>query len=122
MSLYKDIILDHYHSPHNEGILKKPDADVKVVNSVCGDTIRVTLHCSEGTIHDVKFSGQGCAVSIASASMLTDAIKGRSVKTAEKLTKDDVLQLLSIKLTPGRLKCALLPLEAIHKALAHVKE
>ena len=119
-SIYQEIILHLYHHPHNHGHLEKPDADVHVVNSACGDKFRITVRMKKDTVHDVKFEGDGCAISVASASLITDAIKGLSKSDILKLTKDDVLKLLEVELTPTRLKCALLPLEGIHRALATI--
>jgi nitrogen fixation protein NifU and related proteins len=117
MSIYQEIIMNHYHHPHNYGALPQPDADVNIVNTSCGDSIRVTVTSDGTTIRDVAFEGHGCAISTAAASLLTDHIKGMSFDAVRKLTTHDVLTLLGISLTPGRLKCALLPLEGIHRAI-----
>jgi len=121
--LYSDIILDHYRHPHNSGSLKCPDVRVTEYNPLCGDAI--TLDIALGTSQDVqkvKFSGQGCAISQASASLLTDAIKGLSLKKIQALSSEDVLAFLHIPITPGRLKCALLPLSAVQKATAQISK
>lgn len=117
MSIYQEIILNHYQHPHNHGVVPDADSDVSVVNSACGDSIRVTLATDGETIINIAFEGHGCAISTASASMLTDHVKNMSLVEARKLTIHDVLKLLGIELTAGRVKCALLPLEGIHTAL-----
>src|SRR3989338_4990320 len=117
MSIYQELILDHYHSPHNSGVLQNYDADVSVANSSCGDKLRITLKVRQEKITDIAFTGEGCAISIAAASMLTDEVKGKDLEAVTGMTKDDVLKLLNIQLTPTRLRCALLPLEGISKAI-----
>lgn len=109
--------MDHYHHPHNYGALPQPDADVNLVNTSCGDSIRVTVTSTGTTVKDVAFEGNGCVISTATASLLTDHIKGMSFDAVRQLTIDDILPLLGISLTPGRLKCAMLPLEGIHRAI-----
>jgi nitrogen fixation NifU-like protein len=121
MSIYQEIILAHYHHPHNKGVIPDSDLDAHVVNSVCGDSIRITARLKGNNVIDIAFDGEGCAISTASASMLTEHVKNMSKSQVMKLSKDDVLSLLGIELTPGRLKCALLPLEAIHNALQQAK-
>lgn len=111
--LYRELILEHYQHPHNHGTL--PDADVSFEDSnpLCGDRIRIDLKIKDGIVTDVKFTGKGCAISQASASMLTDEIKGKSLEEIRRIDKQVVLDLLGIPLGPTRLKCALLPLKVI---------
>ncbi len=115
--LYREIILDHYENPRNYGEL--PDADISYEddNPLCGDRIRMDLKVQDGRIVDVRFSGKGCAISQASASMLTEQIKGATVEEARRLTRDDVLEMLGIPLGPARIKCALLSLKVLKAAL-----
>ncbi len=115
--LYREIILDHYENPRNYGEL--PDADISYEddNPLCGDRIRMDLKVQDGRIVDVRFSGKGCAISQASASMLTERIKGATVEEARRLTRDDVLEMLGIPLGPARIKCALLSLKVLKAAL-----
>ena len=117
MTIYQEIILDHYHNPHNYGELDAPQADVSVSNSSCGDKIRLTLKVEKDVIADIAFSATGCAISMASASLLTDHVKSKSVTDAMKIQKEELLELIGIQLSPSRLRCALLPLEALSKAL-----
>jgi nitrogen fixation NifU-like protein len=115
--LYREIILDHYENPRNYGVL--PDADISYEddNPLCGDRIRIDLKVQDGRIVDVRFSGKGCAISQASASMLTERIKGATVEEARRLTRDDILEILGIPLGPARIKCALLSLKVLKAGL-----
>jgi nitrogen fixation NifU-like protein len=116
--LYRDEILEHYRQPHNFGTLDEPDAMYEGNNPLCGDRITMMLSLAEdGTVHDVAFSGRGCAISQASASLLTDEVKGRPLSEVEALTNQDVLDLLGIEISPARLKCALLSLDTLQHAL-----
>ena len=117
--LYRDEILEHYRRPHNFGTLPEPDASFEGSNPLCGDRITVMLDIGEdGRVTDVAFTGRGCAISQASASMLTDTLRGRSTEELGKLAKDDVLELLGIEISPARLKCALLSLDTLQRAMA----
>lgn len=111
--LYREIIIDHAQHPHNHGTI--PDADVSYEDSnpLCGDKIRMDMKIENGVVTDVKFSGKGCAISQASASMLTDEIKGKSLEEIRHMDKQFVLDLIGISLGPTRIKCALLPLKVI---------
>ncbi len=115
--LYREIILDHYENPRNYGEL--PDADISYEddNPLCGDRIRIDLKVQDGRIVDVRFSGKGCAISQASASMLTERIKGATIEEARQLTRDDILEMLGIPLGPARIKCALLSLKVLKAGL-----
>lgn len=121
MDLYRENILDHYKNPRNFGHLEGGNVANEEFNASCGDKIRMELRIEDGTIADIRFSGEGCAINQASASMLTEQVKG--VKTADVMTYglSDVQTLLGTVLTPSRVKCALLPLEAIQKAIANVR-
>jgi nitrogen fixation NifU-like protein len=117
--LYRDEILEHYRAPHNFGTLESPDAVHEGNNPLCGDRITMMLSLGEdGTVSDVAFSGRGCAISQASASLLTDEIKGRTVAEVGALRNQDVLDLLGIEISPARPKCAMLSLDTLPHALA----
>lgn len=118
--MYREIILDHYKHPRNFGTLKKPDATAQEYNATCGDRIRMEVRISKGNIKDIKFFGVGCAISQASASMLTEKVKGMDVKKIMKFATNDVLAILETTLTPSRVKCAVLPLEVLQKAIAMI--
>lgn len=115
--MYQEIILEHYRNPRNFGIIKEADAKFYDVNSLCGDKIEVTLRIKGGKLEDIRFNGSGCAISQASASMLTEAVKGKSLEEASKFSKQDLLETLGIPLSASRLKCALLGLKVFKLAL-----
>lgn len=119
--LYQEQILDHYHHPHNFGELPHPDERVAGANLSCGDEIVVTVKYEDDRVNEIAFSGRSCAICTAAASMLTDELKGKSVKEIARLNKEDILRLIGIELSPIRLKCALLPLETV-KCLKRVGE
>ena len=116
--LYRDYILEHYRHPHNFGVIETPDLRWEGANPLCGDRITMMLTVRDGRIADVAFTGRGCAISQASASLLTDELRGRTLDEAAGMTPDDVLDLLGIEISPARLKCALLSLETLEHALA----
>ena len=113
---YRDFILDHYRNPRNHGHLEDPTASAEDINPLCGDRIHVDLHVRDGVIDDVRFSGQGCAISQASASMLTESVKGMRLEDAAKLSKDIVLENVGIGISPTRMKCAMLGLRVLKSA------
>ncbi|MDQ3554903.1 MAG: iron-sulfur cluster assembly scaffold protein [Chloroflexota bacterium] len=117
--LYRDEILEHYRRPHNFGTLPSPDAMHEGSNPLCGDRITMMLGIGPaGTVDEVAFTGRGCAISQASASILTDGIKGKRLDEVARLGAQDVLDDLGIEISPARLKCALLSLETLQGALA----
>ena len=119
--LYRDLILDHWKNPHNFGKLKKPTVEIKEANPLCGDDIELQIVVKKEKITDVKFSGEGCALSQASASILTDILKGKSLSQVKRITEEKFLKILGIRPNPARLKCALLSFSALQKALKQVK-
>jgi nitrogen fixation protein NifU and related proteins len=121
--LYRDEILEHYREPHNFGTLDAPDASYEGHNPLCGDRITMMLTVDHaGLVSDVAFSGRGCAISQASASLLTDEVKGRPVSEVGAMTNQDILDLLGIEISPARLKCALLSLDTLQHALAEIPD
>jgi nitrogen fixation NifU-like protein len=120
--LYRDYILEHYRRPHNFGVLEYANASHEGANPLCGDRITLQLRLADGKIAGVGFTGRGCAISQASASLLTDEIKGKSVADATAMTSQDVLDLLGIEISPARLKCALLSLDTMQQAIADAGE
>ena len=117
--MYRDLILEHHRYPHNYGTLDPHDVSQEEHNPLCGDRIRLDLRIVDGKIAEVAFSGKGCAVSQAAASMLTDELIGMEVEAARAYNKADVLELIGLPLdkNPVRLKCALLSLKAMKVGL-----
>jgi nitrogen fixation NifU-like protein len=116
-SIYQEIILHHSENPHNFG--RMPSATKKIVldNPLCGDVIQMEVEVVDGAIKNAMFTGKGCAISQASASLLTDAVKGKTVSELRKWDKTSIMKMLGVELGPNRLKCALLPLEALQKMI-----
>lgn len=111
--LYREHILDHYQNPRNRGTLENPDITYEDTNPLCGDVVRIDIHLEDGRVREVRFDGEGCAISQASASMLTEMIRGHALEEAKALGKEDLLEKLGIPLGPTRIKCALLPLKVL---------
>ena len=107
--------MELYKSPRNYGELENRTHEHTETNSSCGDEITLQLEVKDGKIEDVKFSGSGCVMSLVSSSLLTDKIKGMELEEAKKLSKEDILDLLKIKINPSRMKCVLLPLENLRR-------
>lgn len=116
---YRENILDHYRNPRNFGFLNKYDATWQESNLFCGDKIgmQVKLKIKDRIIDKISFYGEGCAISQAAASMLTEKVKGKSLREAGLLRVKDITNLLGVQLSPLRLKCALLPWEVLQKTL-----
>lgn len=111
---YRENILDHYRQPRNKGTLEEATHSHEENNPLCGDVIRIDLHVNEDDVIDkVAFSGKGCAISQASASMLTEMIEGKTLEEARQIGKDDILEALGIDIGPVRMKCALLSLKVL---------
>ena len=110
---FRQNILDHYQNPRNYGTLERPDISAEDSNPLCGDEIRMDLRVRDGVIEDVRFSGKGCSISRAAASMLTEEIRGKTLEEVKRIGKEDVLEMLGIELGPVRLKCALLALKTL---------
>jgi nitrogen fixation NifU-like protein len=131
--LYQEVILDHYKRPHNRGVLSDASAEADGYNPLCGDQVHVSLRMAEGRIEEIAFEGQGCAISTASASLMTDAVKGMTVADAEALFRrfqriatgeeeatedlDDLQALAGVREHPSRVKCATLAWHTLHQAL-----
>jgi len=115
--IYKDIILDYYRHPRNSGDLQDPDVRAKDSNPLCGDIIEMQLKIKDGKINDLRFKGRGCAISQASASMLTELAKDKTLEEAKALGKTDILNMLGIDPGPTRIKCALLGLKVLKLAI-----
>jgi nitrogen fixation NifU-like protein len=118
--LYRDYILEHYRRPHNFGVLETPSATFEGSNPLCGDRITMQLAVDDGVVREVGFTGRGCAISQASASLLTDEIKGKPVAEVVDFAATDLLDLLGIDISPARLKCAMLSFDSLQHLLDDV--
>ena len=115
--LFRDNILDHYRHPRCHGTLAEADASVEDANPLCGDRLRMDFRFRDGRVAEVRFTGSGCSISQASASLLCEAIEGRPLDHVKALTRQDVLDLLGVDdLGPMRSKCAMLALKTAKAA------
>jgi nitrogen fixation NifU-like protein len=110
---YREFILDHYRNPRNFGRLEAPDIVHEEYNPLCGDLVGMDFRLCDEVIEEVSFFGRGCAISQASASLLTERLRGMSLEEAKGISKEDVLNELGIEISPARLKCALLSLKVL---------
>ena len=115
MDLYREEILEHWRSPQNFGKLDDADFVIEQINPLCGDQVTFFFKIKKGKINKISFTGKGCAISIASASILSEAIFGKPVSALAKITGRDVLKMIGGSVGPARLKCAFLSLEAVKK-------
>jgi nitrogen fixation NifU-like protein len=120
--LYREHILDHYEHPRNYGTLDPADRSFEDSNPLCGDRIRIDLRIRDGKIAEIAFTGRGCAISQAAASMLTEMVKGKDLEAVKQLTADDLLEELGIPISPARRKCALLSLKVLKAAAYGLNE
>jgi len=113
--IYRELILDYYRNPRNFGKLEKFDIDARDTNPLCGDEIEIQIRVGEGQkIEEIKFVGKGCAISQASASMLTELAKGKQLEWVKQVGKEDVFKMLgNPDLGPSRVKCALLGMKVL---------
>jgi len=115
---YREYILDHYRNPRNYGKLEQPDVHAEDSNPLCGDQLTLDLQIEDDHVTAVRFQGRGCAISQASASMLSEMIEGKTIQEIIRLGKDEVLDALGIAISPARTKCAFLCLRVLHRGLA----
>lgn len=116
-----EYLLDHYKNPRNYGRLPNPDITHEEGNPSCGDVIRIDLKIVDNKVIEVKFSGKGCAISQASASILTDMVLDKDVDYIKKMSKDDMFSALGVTLSPVRYKCGLLALKVLKSGVYGIK-
>ena len=112
-SIYREIILEHYKNPSNKGTLDPADFSYEDVNPLCGDEIRIDVRVKDDHVSEIKFSGRGCAVSQASASILTEMVEGKSLDQVKAIGRDELLDEIGIPVSPARMKCAMLGLKVL---------
>ncbi len=120
--IYREIILDHYRNPRNKGTLDPHDFSYEDVNPLCGDEVRIDVRVKDDKVDEIAFSGRGCAVSQASASILMEMVEGKSLDEVKAITRDDLLDEIGIPVSPARLKCALLGLKVLKAGLYGVDQ
>jgi nitrogen fixation NifU-like protein len=116
------LLIDHFRNPRNFGSLSAPDITYEGFNPLCGDRIRIELKLRDDAVHAVRFQGDGCAISLAAASMLTEMIVGSELTTVDVISNEQLLSSLQSKIQASRVKCVLLPLEALRSGLKLYKE
>jgi len=113
VALYSDILLDHFRHPRNYGDLPEADVSYESFNPLCGDRIRIELKIHERVVQEARFKGDGCAISTAAASLLTELIHDAHLAELANITDEQLIAALESDIKPTRLQCALLPLEAL---------
>lgn len=117
--LYRQELLERYKNAHNKRIMIKPDVNSEDSNPLCGDHIEIFLRVGkDGKINEATFEGKGCVISMASASLLMDHLVGKTLKEAEETTREDMLDIIGLNLTPTRIKCATLGLSTVKKGIS----
>jgi nitrogen fixation NifU-like protein len=115
--LYTEIFMEIYSNPHNFGVLDNADLISEDSNPLCGDKINLYIKIKDNKVEEVKYNGKGCAISMVSASLLTDHIKGMTIEQLKEIKPEEVIDLLKVPIGASRIKCALLPLVVLRKAL-----
>ncbi len=117
-NLYRQELLDHYRHPRNYGVLSHAHMSTEILNPSCGDQISLQIAVVDDRLDQVRFQGKGCVISLAAASLLTECVLHKPLDLLEVFSKEDMVDLVGIPLGPTRLRCALLALEALHRAIA----
>jgi len=121
VALYSEVILDHFRHPRNYGDLPLPDVSYEAFNPLCGDRIRIEVKIKDKTVADARFKGDGCAISVAAASLLTELIKGMELDSIAAFSDEAMIASLESEINPTRLQCALLALGALRTGLKEFK-
>jgi nitrogen fixation NifU-like protein len=116
-ALYSEKLLDHFRHPRNHGALTAPDISYESFNPLCGDRIRIEVKLADKVVVEVGFRGDGCAISIAAASLLTELVAGKAIPEIASISNDELISALESDIKPARVQCALLPLEALRAGL-----
>lgn len=117
MNMYRNHILDLYKNPLNKGKISDETTAWEEYNTTCGDKIRISIKVEANKVIDIKFDGIGCAISIASASLLTENLKGKNIQEIKNMHGEDMIDILGINVSPARIKCALLGFNTAKKAI-----
>jgi SUF system NifU family Fe-S assembly protein len=117
MSVYDGLVLEHYRNPRNRGEVAGATAVGEASNPLCGDRIRLSTRVVDGRVADIAFAGDACAICVASASMLTERVRGQSLAEVGRIANADVVAALDSSIPPARVRCATLPLDALRRAL-----
>lgn len=137
--LYQEILFDHYKHPRNHGVLERPDVHLDAKNPFCGDEITIDFTLEDGRIQEIRFQGQGCVISQASVSLLTESVKGKTLQEAQEVVDqfsrlikgeieeldpdlEELMAMQGVSAFPTRVKCALLAWNTLKKAIADVQE
>ena len=112
-SIYREQILDHNKNPRNKGTLENPQFTYQDVNPLCGDEIRIDVQTDGQRVTDIRFSGRGCAISQAAASILTEMVDGQTLDDVKAISREDLLDELGVPISPARMKCAMLGLKVL---------
>lgn len=120
-ALYSEILLDHFRHPRNYGNLPAPDIVYEDLNPLCGDRIRIEVRLNQTVVEDARFTGDGCAISLAAASLLTELIVGSDITETRAITDDRLISALESDIKPSRRQCALLPLEVLRSGLRNYR-
>jgi nitrogen fixation protein NifU and related proteins len=121
-AIYGEILLDHFRNPRNYGSLPSPDVAYEEFNPLCGDRIRIELVISDNRIAAARFVGDGCAISIAAASMLTVLVLDADIDQSPVISSEKLISSLKSDIKPSRMKCALLPLDALRSCVKIYKQ
>jgi nitrogen fixation NifU-like protein len=116
-TLYSEVLLDHFRHPRNYGSLPSPDIAYEDVNPLCGDRIRIEVKLNNSVVEMARFRGDGCAISIAAASILTEMIEGADINQVATISEEMLLSRLESDIKPARVQCALLPLEVLRSGM-----
>jgi len=119
--MYSDKVMEHFENPRNVGTIENPDGIGKQGNPVCGDVMELQIKVKDGIIEDAKFRTFGCCAAIATSSMVTEMVKGKSLEEAEKVSKQAVAEALD-GLPPAKMHCSNLAADALHDAIRNYKE